>query len=130
MIHVCDYCGNEYQRNSFCKPSCKVLFHRKGAPEKIVKPDPRDAKIEELNKLYQDKLYQEALVTIEKQATELEKRNQPQNAKPTKEELQAKMDAVPPHRESPPEPATATPRYPYGVPYREDGNYKEETIDL
>ena len=123
MIHICDYCGNEYQRNSFCKSSCKVLFHRKGAPEKISKPDPRDAQIENLNKLYQ-----EAMAMLEKRAEELAKRTEPQDRKPTKEELQATIDAIPAQRESPPQPATGAPRY--GVPYREDGNYQEETIAL
>ena len=25
----CSYCGKEIDRNVFCKPSCKTMFHRK-----------------------------------------------------------------------------------------------------
>ena len=46
--------------------------------------------------------------------------------KPSKQELQDMIDTIPAH--SVPAQIVIPPRYPYGVPYREDGEYAEETI--
>lgn len=42
----CSYCGEEIDRNVFCKPSHKVMFHREeGTPEK-EKRDRLEKKLE------------------------------------------------------------------------------------
>lgn len=55
--------------------------------------------------------------------------------KPSKGELQAMIDAIPPRKDSfrteeIHQEINQPTRYPYGVPYREDGNYHEDTVEL
>lgn len=42
MSCSCDYCGKHIKRLTFCNPSHKVLYHRKGKPEE--KPKPQETK--------------------------------------------------------------------------------------
>src|SRR3990167_9550960 len=109
MLHSCDYCGTEYQRNSFCKSACKTLFHRKGKPADIAPPAPPDIapaedtgdkkEIARLNAMLDAALADVARM----QSAPLSDAEKIDESKKTKQELQAQIDAIPARREPGPQ---------------------------
>ena len=46
MLHLCDYCKEEFERNSFCSASCKVSFHRYGGRKILGVPKEKSSNCE------------------------------------------------------------------------------------